>query len=66
MKTLGIRYRMADRVGTIEAGKLADLLLMNGDPPNDIRTLKDKKRLTVFKQGTLVAGGESLQQRHRS
>jgi imidazolonepropionase-like amidohydrolase len=58
--------RMADRVGTIDAGKLADLLLVNGDPLNDIRILKDKERLTVFKQGTLVAGGESLQQRQRS
>jgi len=57
--------RMADRVGTMETGKLADLILVEGDPLNDIRILKEKERLTVFKQGMMV-DGESLRQRHRS
>lgn len=41
-------------VGTLEAGKAADLLLVNGDPLSDIRVLQNRKNLRVFKDGNAV------------
>jgi imidazolonepropionase-like amidohydrolase len=39
-------------VGLIAAGKLADLLLVTGDPTRDLRILQDKKRIpAVMKDG---------------
>jgi imidazolonepropionase-like amidohydrolase len=47
---------MADLVGTIEAGKFADLLIVDGDPLEDIAVLKDLARIkTVIKGGKVVA-----------
>jgi len=44
-----------DDVGTLEKGKLADVLVVDGDPTVDIRVLQDKSRLHhVFKAGTEV------------
>jgi imidazolonepropionase-like amidohydrolase len=40
-------------VGTLEAGKYADLVIVNGDPLDDITVLQDHARLTVMKDGTL-------------
>jgi imidazolonepropionase-like amidohydrolase len=57
--------RLGDRVGTIEVGKLADLVLVDGDPLDDICILQDRERLTVFKEGTLVAVGPNLRDRAR-
>jgi imidazolonepropionase-like amidohydrolase len=45
---------LADQVGTLEAGKLADVLLLDGDPLSDITILQDQERITVYKQGALV------------
>jgi imidazolonepropionase-like amidohydrolase len=46
---------MKDDLGTIEAGKLADLLVVNGDPVKDITVLQDRANLDVImKDGTLV------------
>lgn len=41
-------------VGTLEPGKLADMLLVKGNPLEDIRILTEQDRLTVFKEGLLV------------
>lgn len=42
-------------IGTIEPGKFADLVLVNGDPSEDIRVLKDRENIhTVFKEGLRV------------
>jgi imidazolonepropionase-like amidohydrolase len=41
-------------LGTLEAGKLADILLVDGDPLADIRTL-DRVQ-TVIKGGQIIAG----------
>jgi imidazolonepropionase-like amidohydrolase len=41
-----------EEIGTVEVGKLADLLLVNGDPLTDIDTLGDVQ--AVFKSGALV------------
>jgi imidazolonepropionase-like amidohydrolase len=42
---------MQDRLGTLEEGKLADLLVVNGDPLADIQVLQDPKRLEVIMKG---------------
>jgi imidazolonepropionase-like amidohydrolase len=46
---------MQDEIGTLEEGKLADLLVVNGDPLADIAVLQDKSRLEVImKDGAVV------------
>ena len=49
--------RMEDRIGTLERGKLADLLLVDGNPLDDIRILQDKKRLALVMQGGQAKAG---------
>lgn len=41
-------------VGTLEPGKLADLLLVDGSPLDDIRILSDQARLLTIMQGTYL------------
>jgi imidazolonepropionase-like amidohydrolase len=49
--------RREDRIGSIEAGKAADLLLFDGDPLTDIAQLQDPARIAlVIKNGKPVAG----------
>ena len=38
-------------MGTLEVGKLADLLVVDGDPLSDIGVLADADRLLVIMQG---------------
>ena len=38
-------------IGTLEVGKYADVLVVNGDPLKDITVLQDKSRLEVIMQG---------------
>jgi imidazolonepropionase-like amidohydrolase len=46
---------LADDLGTLEPGKLADLILVDGDPLEDIAVLRDRARIArVFKGGTPV------------
>ena len=46
---------MKDDLGTIESGKLADLLVVNGDPIKDIAVLQDRANLdVVMKDGMFV------------
>ncbi len=40
-----IALRMEGRIGTIETGRLADVLVVDGDPTVDIRVLNDRTRL---------------------
>jgi imidazolonepropionase-like amidohydrolase len=48
----------ADNVGTLEPGKLADVLVVDGDPVRDIALLQDKARIrAVLKGGTPVTLG---------
>lgn len=50
---------MADRIGTLEPGKLADLVIVDGDPLADIATLQ--RVHTVVKEGEiLVRDGQML------
>jgi imidazolonepropionase-like amidohydrolase len=37
----------ADELGTIEPGKIADLVVVDGDPLADIRILQDKDRIRL-------------------
>ena len=46
----------ADELGSIETGKLADLLVVDGDPIADITVLQDRAKLrAVMKDGAFVA-----------
>ena len=46
--------RMDDRLGTLRPGKLADLVVINGDPLRDISVLQDRGRLSVMQGGRFV------------
>jgi imidazolonepropionase-like amidohydrolase len=51
-KTSAEVCRVDDKVGTLEPGKLADLLVVDGDPLDDISILQDRSRLVlVMKEG---------------
>jgi len=46
---------MSDSIGTLEKGRFADILVVRGDPLNDIRALQDKQNiLAVIKEGRIV------------
>lgn len=51
-KNVAEGYRVLDRLGTIEKGKLADILLVNADPLQDINNLQ--KIEWVMKDGKLA------------
>ncbi|MEW5977324.1 MAG: amidohydrolase family protein [Acidobacteriota bacterium] len=40
-------FHAEDRLGTIEAGKVADLVLIEGDPLSDIRTMRRVRRVML-------------------
>lgn len=40
-------FRIQERLGTVEAGKLADLILIEGDPLDDIRNMRNVKRVML-------------------
>ena len=42
---------MGDTLGTIEAGKLADILVVDGDPSVDITVLQDLDKLLAIMKG---------------
>jgi len=46
---------MAGEIGTLEAGKLADLLVVDGDPLADVSVLQDRGRLAL-----IIKGGEAF------
>ena len=47
-----------DELGTIEAGKLADLLIVDGNPLEDMSLLDDKANLVAVIKGGEVVKGE--------
>lgn len=53
-KTASECIHMDGEIGTLEPGKLADLLVVEGDPLADIRVLQDKDRLALIVQGERV------------
>jgi imidazolonepropionase-like amidohydrolase len=59
-KTNAELFGMADRIGTIEEGKQADLILVDGDPLADIAVLTDASRIrVVLKGGEIVKDMDS-------
>ena len=50
-----------DKAGTVEPGKYADLLIVDGNPLKDVGILQKADRITaVYKEGKLVAGEGKL------
>jgi imidazolonepropionase-like amidohydrolase len=45
--------------GTVEAGKLADLLIVDGDVLSDISILEDRRRFIAVLQGGIVKAGQA-------
>jgi len=52
-KTASEAMMMGDKTGTLEAGKLADVVVVNGDPLDDITMLMEETRI-----GMVIKGGE--------
>jgi imidazolonepropionase-like amidohydrolase len=50
-KTASECIHMADEIGTLEPGKLADLLLVDGDPLSDVTMLMNRDKLLLIMQG---------------
>lgn len=48
----------ADEFGTVEVGKLADLLIVDGDVFNDIALLEDRSRFIAVMQGGVLKAGQ--------
>ena len=49
--------RKWDDIGSIEAGKCADLLVVNGDVAADIHVLNTDNMDVIMKDGWIVEGG---------
>ena len=48
-------FGLADRLGTVEAGKWADIIVVDGNPLDDIERLHDKNNVKlVLKQGAVL------------
>lgn len=47
-----------DEFGTLEKGKLADVLVVDGDPIADIAVLEDRKRFIAVVQGGIIKAGQ--------
>ena len=43
--------KVADKVGTIESGKFADMLLLDGNPLENISLFQDREKILVIMQG---------------
>jgi imidazolonepropionase-like amidohydrolase len=57
---------LADHLGTIEPGKLADLVIVDGDPLADPALLRDRDRIWLVVQLGEPVAGTALERTHRS
>jgi imidazolonepropionase-like amidohydrolase len=48
-------FGMQDLIGTVEEGKLADLLVVGGNPLDDISVLQEEKNLKIIMKGGRIA-----------
>ena len=55
----------ADEFGTLEAGKLADVLVVDGDVLADISLLEDRSRFVAVMQGGIVKAGQLVRMEPR-
>jgi len=47
-------FGLADQIGTVEEGKRADLIVVDGQPLDDVAVLQDASRvLVVMRDGTV-------------
>jgi len=54
-KTAAEAVGLADKVGTIQEGKIADILIIDGDPLKDIDLLHQAEKIKmVMKEGSIV------------
>lgn len=53
-RNAAVTLNLADEVGTLEVGRLADIIVVDGDPLRHIGVLQDKKRIGVVIQGGKV------------
>jgi imidazolonepropionase-like amidohydrolase len=60
-KTSAELLGLDDRIGTLEEGKLADLVIFDGDPLTDIKFLQDTARVHV-----VMTGGTTVVDRTRA
>lgn len=51
----------SDEIGTLEKGKLADVLIVDGDPLVDIAVLEDRSRFIAVMQNGIVKAGRLAQ-----
>jgi imidazolonepropionase-like amidohydrolase len=51
-------FGMGEEIGTIEEGKLADLLVVEGNPLEDIAVLQDPENLKLVMKGGWAAKNE--------
>lgn len=47
-------FGMADQIGTVEEGKLADLILVDGNPLDDISVLQDARKVALVMRDGVV------------
>ena len=47
----GAKVLMRDDLGTLEQDKLADIIIVDGNPLEDIRVLRDPEKIKLVMQG---------------
>jgi imidazolonepropionase-like amidohydrolase len=57
-KTNAELFGLQDLIGTVEEGKLADLLVVEGNPLEDISVLQDRNNLKIIMQGGRIFKNE--------
>ena len=51
---------LENELGTIEEGKIADLVLVSGNPLEDIGILLEKESIRLVMQGGIIASGDAV------
>ncbi len=50
-------HRRGNEFGTVEKGKLADVLVVDGDPVEDITVLTEREKFLAVMQGGVIKAG---------